>query len=102
MIKQIISLALFGFLSTSAYAAGGCCSGHGGVAQCGDDGYKYCTDGTRSPTCKCEPTPQQKPADTKDVKKETADLPTPTIALPPKPETKMVPLVGPTPKDPSK
>jgi hypothetical protein len=33
----------------------GCCSGHGGVAQCNKStGYQMCKDGKASTTCKCK------------------------------------------------
>ena len=35
------------------YAGRGCCSHHGGQNYCGSDGYWYCNDGSRSPTCRC-------------------------------------------------
>jgi hypothetical protein len=31
----------------------GCCSRHGGVCGCGDDGRTVCCDGTKSPSCRC-------------------------------------------------
>ena len=31
----------------------GCCSHHGGVAGCNNNGSVKCTDGTTSPTCTC-------------------------------------------------
>ena len=31
----------------------GCCSRHGGVAGCNENGSVKCNDGTTSPTCKC-------------------------------------------------
>ena len=48
-------------------ATSGCCSYHGGVAYCGSDGYYWCNDGTRSPSCTCSsgtpgtPTPAPAP-----------------------------------------
>ena len=33
--------------------ARGCCSYHGGISYCGNNGYYICEDGTRSPTCTC-------------------------------------------------
>lgn len=37
----------------SVYAQRGCCSHHGGVAGCSDDGRQICSDGELSPTCTC-------------------------------------------------
>lgn len=34
----------------------GCCSHHGGVAGCSENGRQICRDGTLSPTCTCTPT----------------------------------------------
>lgn len=31
----------------------GCCSWHGGVSGCGDNGRVICNDGTYSPSCRC-------------------------------------------------
>ena len=32
----------------------GCCSQHGGVAYCGNNGYFVCADGKQSPSCRCK------------------------------------------------
>ena len=32
----------------------GCCSRHGGVSHCGNNGYYVCVDGAISPTCRCK------------------------------------------------
>lgn len=34
----------------------GCCSHHGGVAGCNENGRQVCRDGTLSPSCTCTPT----------------------------------------------
>lgn len=34
----------------------GCCSHHGGVAGCSQNGRQVCNDGTLSPSCTCTPT----------------------------------------------
>lgn len=34
----------------------GCCSHHGGVAGCNENGRQICRDGTLSPSCTCTPT----------------------------------------------
>lgn len=34
----------------------GCCSHHGGVAGCSENGRQICRDGTLSPSCTCTPT----------------------------------------------
>jgi hypothetical protein len=40
---------------TSGTSAKGCCSRHGGVAQCNkSSGHQMCKDGTASPTCTCQ------------------------------------------------
>lgn len=31
----------------------GCCSRHGGVSYCGNNGYYICNDGSQSPSCIC-------------------------------------------------
>ena len=49
----IIFFTLMGMLSAPALARRGCCSHNGGVAQCGSDGYQWCNDGSRSPSCTC-------------------------------------------------
>src|SRR2546428_12661778 len=36
-------------------AQSGCCSFHGGVLGCSDDGRTVCRDGTLSPSCQCSP-----------------------------------------------
>ncbi|MFJ1269459.1 hypothetical protein ACD661_12905 [Legionella lytica] len=39
---------------TSTGSAKGCCSNHGGVAQCNKaTGHQMCKDGTQSPSCTC-------------------------------------------------
>lgn len=40
----------------NVYARRGCCSHHGGVAGCSENGRQICNDGTLSPTCTCTPT----------------------------------------------
>lgn len=41
--------------STTGNKLGGCCSHHGGVAQCNTrTGYATCKDGTASPSCQCQ------------------------------------------------
>ena len=37
-------------------ARSGCCSHHGGVAGCSQNGRQICRDGTLSPSCTCTPT----------------------------------------------
>jgi hypothetical protein len=31
----------------------GCCSHHGGVCGCGNNGHDQCCDGSTSPSCRC-------------------------------------------------
>lgn len=40
--------------TTNGTSARGCCSNHGGVAQCDiASGFQMCKDGTKSPSCTC-------------------------------------------------
>ena len=39
------------------WAKQGCCSHHGGVSYCSNNGRYVCNDGTYSPTCTCTPPP---------------------------------------------
>ena len=38
---------------TKVFAQKGCCSWHGGVAGCSENGRQICKDGTLSPSCTC-------------------------------------------------
>ena len=40
------------FLTNQVFARG-CCSHHGGINNCGINGYCICNDGTQSPSCTC-------------------------------------------------
>ena len=40
-------------IGSTILARRGCCSRHGGVAGCNENGSVKCNDGTTSPTCKC-------------------------------------------------
>jgi len=40
-------------LNGTVIAKRGCCSHHGGVAGCNNNGSVKCNDGTTSPTCTC-------------------------------------------------
>jgi len=41
--------------TTGTMGTKGCCSRHGGIAQCNKStGFQTCKDGTASPTCKCQ------------------------------------------------
>lgn len=55
MIKKIfiLSIVISITIVNDAYARRGCCSWHGGVSSCGDNGRIICRDGTYSPTCGC-------------------------------------------------
>ena len=54
MSKKIILFIVILLLPSSvSFAKQGCCSYHGGVADCGSSGYYICNDGTRSPSCTC-------------------------------------------------
>lgn len=50
LILTIVAL----FVSSPALAKRGCCSHHGGVSHCGDNGYYICNDGKQSPSCTCD------------------------------------------------
>lgn len=50
--KCIFLIALLLFV-TPINASRGCCSHHGGISYCGDNGYYICNDNTRSPSCRC-------------------------------------------------
>ncbi|MGL5484899.1 MAG: hypothetical protein ACRDC6_01210 [Shewanella sp.] len=50
LILTIVAL----FVSSPVLAKRGCCSHHGGVSHCGDNGYYICNDGEESPTCTCD------------------------------------------------
>lgn len=59
LILTIVAL----FVSSPALAKRGCCSHHGGVSHCGDNGYYICNDGKQSPSCTCDSSfsePEQK------------------------------------------
>ncbi len=41
--------------TTTTNSTKGCCSRHGGIAQCDKaSGHQMCKDGTKSPTCTCQ------------------------------------------------
>lgn len=46
------------FLPIKTNAQRGCCSHHGGVAGCSENGRQICNDGTLSPSCTCTPVVQ--------------------------------------------
>lgn len=48
----VITLIVFSF-PLSVEASRGCCSWHGGISHCGENGYYICNDGTQSPSCTC-------------------------------------------------
>ena len=62
MKKEVKKLSLFlvillvVFFPNGVSAKRGCCSWHGGVAGCNEDGRQICKDGTLSPSCTCTPT----------------------------------------------
>lgn len=55
MKKYFLLLLLF-MVPLHVEAKSGCCSWHGGVSYCGDNGRYVCNDGTYSPSCTCTPT----------------------------------------------
>lgn len=54
--KNIIIILTFMtiIIPINSNAQKGCCSWHGGVSHCGENGYYICNDGTQSPTCGCD------------------------------------------------
>lgn len=56
MKKFLLFIVLILILPINSYAKQGCCSWHGGVSHCGDNGRYVCNDGTYSPSCTCTPT----------------------------------------------
>lgn len=55
MKKCFFMICLFMTLSLSVEAQRGCCSWHGGVSHCSENGRYVCNDGTYSPSCTCTP-----------------------------------------------
>lgn len=53
---KILILIIMLLFPVITYAQRGCCSHHGGVAGCSQNGKQICRDGTLSPTCTCTPT----------------------------------------------
>ena len=53
---EIIFFVIFLIIPVTVNAQRGCCSYHGGVAGCSEDGRTICRDGTLSPSCRCTPT----------------------------------------------
>lgn len=49
----IITLLIFFLTIHYVNANQGCCSWHGGISHCGENGYYICNDGTQSPSCRC-------------------------------------------------
>lgn len=72
-INQNVSLENVEVVST-IIAKRGCCSWHGGVCGCNEQGRVICCDGTLSPTCRCRPqrrdsgtaTPEERVCDCSD------------------------------------
>lgn len=55
-VKHTILLLIFLFVCPIIVnAQRGCCSHHGGVAGCSQNGRQICRDGTLSPSCACTP-----------------------------------------------
>lgn len=87
MLRSVFKFSITGivvyFLSLNPlYAsAKGCCSKHGGVANCNTTtGYLMCKDGTQSPSCKCsqKTTPYDQTKKTTKITKPTTTTTTPT------------------------
>ena len=53
---KIIFLIIILIYPIAVNAKRGCCSHHGGVAGCSQNGRQVCRDGTLSPSCTCTPT----------------------------------------------
>ncbi len=53
---KILILIIMLISPVAVNAQRGCCSHHGGVAGCSEDGRQVCRDGTLSPSCTCTPT----------------------------------------------
>lgn len=49
----IIIILILYVLPTKVFSQKGCCSWHGGVAGCSENGRQICNDGTLSPSCTC-------------------------------------------------
>ena len=52
----LLLLVLQFVIPMTVNAQRGCCSHHGGVAGCSENGRQICRDGTLSPSCTCTPT----------------------------------------------
>lgn len=55
MKKYVLLGIIFLFVPFSVNAKSGCCSWHGGVSYCAENGRYVCNDGTYSPSCTCTP-----------------------------------------------
>lgn len=57
MYQRLLVLFFFLFVflcfPSTSEAQQGCCSHHGGISYCADNGRYVCNDGTYSPTCTC-------------------------------------------------
>lgn len=68
----IIAFCLFFLPFQNSLAAAGCCSRHGGVAQCdAATGHMACKDGSQSPSCMCDGSKTSK--ETKTESKKAAE-----------------------------
>ena len=56
MKKYVLLMILIILFPFSVDAKSGCCSWHGGVSHCAENGRYVCNDGTYSPTCTCRST----------------------------------------------
>ena len=56
MKKYILLGIIFLLIPLFVHAKSGCCSWHGGVSYCAENGRYVCNDGTYSPSCTCTPT----------------------------------------------
>lgn len=56
VVALCVGICIFG-VPSSVLAQRGCCSWHGGVVGCGENGKQLCADGTYSPSCTCTPPP---------------------------------------------
>lgn len=54
MLSGAYSVTAFSFSDDAQIVAQrGCCSRHGGVAGCDENGRVICRDGSKSPSCRC-------------------------------------------------
>lgn len=56
-LSPIFVISLLLLFSPTSFSGRGCCSHHGGMAECNNQtGHQMCKDGTDSPSCSCKGT----------------------------------------------